>query len=260
MTVTLDRLSPPSLPEALGIPGARSVSLSDPDGPAVLWWAGLDEAGTRQAAAVAALATAAIALAGPVDELGDIILTSAEAFHVIRLVGDGTDHVAHLTLDRAAANLAMARRDFRLVVAGYAARPRHAADPEPLDPHDAPDTHDVPDHYDAPGRQDVARAQPSNAPRQPADPDEAVPEQAGTSQPVLVKPVPPGTPVAAAAPVPPAPEEAPRELPRRERSEPPDATEEVTDPPADWFASLIQAPFANDETILDRILVTLRTL
>ena len=43
MTTTLDR---PPLENALGIPGARSVSLLDPDGPAVLWWAGDAAPGT----------------------------------------------------------------------------------------------------------------------------------------------------------------------------------------------------------------------
>jgi hypothetical protein len=121
VTVTLDR---PPLPEALGIPGARSVSLLDADDATVLWSAG---AGEQKPAAVVALATAATALADPGDELGDVILTSTDAFHVIRLVGDGTRHVAHLTLSRATANLAMARREFGLLVAGYATRPRHAA-------------------------------------------------------------------------------------------------------------------------------------
>jgi hypothetical protein len=64
-----------------------------------------------------------------------------------------------------------------------------------------------------------------------------------------VKPVPPG-----------APEESSRELPRRERGEPPAEAEETAESPADWFASLIRAPFANDEGVLDRILVTLRAL
>jgi hypothetical protein len=194
MTVATDR---PSLPEALGIPGARSVSLLDPDGPSILWWAGPDQPGEQQAAAVVSLAAAATALAGADDDLGDVILTSSETFHVIRLVGDGTGHVTHLTLARAGANLAMARRDFRLIVAGYAARPRHAAEPLPA-------------------------------------------------------------PVVDAGP--PAGADHPSGLPRRERSEPPRTTEEISDLPPDWFTSLIQAPFANDEGVLDRILVTLRSL
>jgi hypothetical protein len=49
MTTTLDR---PPLENALGIPGARSVSLLDPDGPAVLWWAGAAGPRTPQALSV----------------------------------------------------------------------------------------------------------------------------------------------------------------------------------------------------------------
>lgn len=127
MTVALDR---PLLADALGIPGARAVSLLDPDGPTVLWWAGTDPPSHRLAATVATLAAAAavlVSLADPADDLGDIILTSADAFHVVRLIGDGTRHVAHLRLRRADANLAMARREFGLLVDGYAGRPRHAA-------------------------------------------------------------------------------------------------------------------------------------
>jgi hypothetical protein len=206
MTVTtLDR---PSLPEALGIPGARSVSLLDPDGPSVLWWAGVDEPDEPRVAAVVTLASAATVLAGPVDEFGDAILTSADMFHVIRLVGDGTDHVAHLILSRAGANLAMARREFRMLVSGYAGRPRHAAEPPPA---------------------------LSPRPPAPAPPDHSTPDDLSTPA-----------------------------LPRRdrepERNEPTDSAAEFPDVPPDWFSSLIQAPFANDETVLDRILVTLRNL
>jgi hypothetical protein len=186
MTVTLDR---PWLADALGLPGARAVSLLDPDGPAVLWWAGADPPGEQLAATVVALSTAAaglVSLTDPADELGDIILTSTDAFHVLRLIGDGSGHVAHLTLRRAQANLAMARREFGLLVEGYAVRGRHAA--------------------------------AATAVRTPG-------------------------------------------LPRRERADPPGATEEVVtaDVSADWFA-LINAPYVTDDYALDRILVTLRSL
>jgi hypothetical protein len=179
MIMTLDR---PPLEDALGMPGARAVALLGPDGPTVLWWAGASAPGEQQTATVVALASAAaglVALSEPGDELGDIILTSADAFHVIRLVEDGTFRIAHLTLRRAAANLAMARREFRLLIEGYTNRPRHAA-----------------------------------------------------------------------------------VLPRRERGEPmsgvPDEDVAV-DLPADWFA-LISEPYVTDERVLDRILVTLRSL
>jgi hypothetical protein len=106
------------------------VALLDPDGPAVLWWAGEAAPDAEQAATVIALAEAAaglVLLTGSGDELGDIILTSRDTFQVVRLVDDDTVRVAHLTLNRAAANLAMARRDFRTLIEGYTRQPRHRA-------------------------------------------------------------------------------------------------------------------------------------
>jgi hypothetical protein len=116
--MTLER-SP--LEDALGIPGARAVSLLAPDGPTVLWWGGIapDE---REAVAVVALSAAAaglVAISEPGDELGDVLLTSSDAFHVVRLVPDGSARVAHLTLRRAGANLAMARHEFKALVDRY---------------------------------------------------------------------------------------------------------------------------------------------
>jgi len=112
MTTTLDR---PPLENALGIPGARSVSLLDPDGPAVLWWAGDAAPGTDEAVSVVSLARAAAGLVS-LSELGDVILTSTDEFHLVRIVGDGTARVAHLTLRRSDANLAMARHEFRVLL------------------------------------------------------------------------------------------------------------------------------------------------
>src|SRR4051812_47992963 len=103
MTVPPDR---PPLDGALGIPGAQAVALLDPDGPTVLWWAGDAPPDEQQAAAVVTLAAAAaglVMLADRDDELGDVLLTSAEAFHVVRLVDQGAPRVAHLTLRRAGA-------------------------------------------------------------------------------------------------------------------------------------------------------------
>jgi hypothetical protein len=122
MTVTMDR---PPLEEALGIPGARSVSLLDPEGPSVLWWGGAAPPGEQQIGAVVTLAAAAaglVMLTEPGDELGDVLLTSADAFHVMRLVTDGPLRVAHLTLRRTDANLAMARREFGALIEAYARR------------------------------------------------------------------------------------------------------------------------------------------
>ena len=128
MTATLDR---PPLESALGIPGAHAVSLLDPDGPTVLWWAGPEAPSGQHAATVVALASAAaglVLLTEPGDELGDIILTSTDTFHVIRLIEDGTLRVAHLTLRRADANLAMARREFRQLIEGHTNRPQRVAE------------------------------------------------------------------------------------------------------------------------------------
>jgi len=113
-------MSVPPLTAALGIPGAHAVSLLDPDGPRVLWWAGETAPSEQEAAAAVTLAAAAaglVLLGGDgADELGDILLTSADAFHVVRLVDDEAPLVAHLTLRRAGANLAMARREFGALV------------------------------------------------------------------------------------------------------------------------------------------------
>ncbi|MGK5680589.1 hypothetical protein [Actinoplanes sp. URMC 104] len=114
----------PPLTEALGIPGAHAVSLLDPDGANVLWWAGETPPTEQESAAAVTLATAAAGLVlldgNGGDELGDILLTSADAFHVVRLVGAEAPLVAHLTLRRAGANLAMARREFGSILTSYA--------------------------------------------------------------------------------------------------------------------------------------------
>ncbi|MFF5080457.1 hypothetical protein ACFY36_25680 [Actinoplanes sp. NPDC000266] len=127
---------PPPLADALGIPGASAVSLLDPDGPRVLWWAGGGPPDEQQAATVVTLAAAAagmVMLGETGDELGDVLLTSSDAFHVVRLVEDDTSPlVAHLTLRRSGANLAMARREFGSLIkayAGKASQTREAAAP-----------------------------------------------------------------------------------------------------------------------------------
>jgi hypothetical protein len=132
MTVTLER-SP--LDDALEIPGARVVALLDAvDGGTVLWWAGASSLGEQEAAAAIALAVAAaglVRLTDPDDDLGDVLVTSAAAFHVLRLLDDGT-RVAHLMLRRAGANLAMARHDFKLLIDAHTGRARHTAGPAPM--------------------------------------------------------------------------------------------------------------------------------
>lgn len=142
MTVTLER-SP--LAAALRIPGARAVALLDiADGATVVWRAGALPLGEREAAAAVTLAVAAaglVAFSDPEDELGDVLVASAAAFHVLRLVGEGAQ-VAHLTLRRAGANLAMARHEFKLITEAYGGGPRPAIGaapaPAPMPPPEGP--------------------------------------------------------------------------------------------------------------------------
>jgi len=207
MTVTLER-SP--LADALEIPGARAVALLDAaDGATVLWWAGVSSPGEQEAALAVALAVAAaglVVLTDPADELGDVLVTSAAAFHVLRLTGDGTQ-VAHLMLRRAGANLAMARQEFRALAEAHARQPRHAA----------------------------AAASGSAGPG-------SVPESSVSAVPppgaALPRRRPNGAPVAV--------------------NKPPSADEAGATVPG-WLTMLGQ-PYLTDESVLDRILVTLRHL
>jgi len=195
--MTLER---PPLEDALGIPGARAVSLLDPDGPAMLWWAGAGPPDERAAAALASLAAAAIGLVAvsePGDELGDVLLTSSDAFHVVRVVPDGSYRVAHLALRRSGANLAMARHEFKTLIDRHCHRTAAASsDLAPtvseLAAADTPDTNTEWPDTDSPG---------ADSPSEEADP---------------------------AAP-----------LPRRRRGEPPAAVNGSGEVP-DWFSMLGQ--------------------
>jgi hypothetical protein len=102
-----------SIADALGIPGARAVSVLDPEGPTLLWWAGDGPPGERTVAAAVNLAMAATGLVG---DLGDVLVTSNTSFHVIRLVTTEPPFVAHLDLRRDSANLAMARHEFKALL------------------------------------------------------------------------------------------------------------------------------------------------
>jgi hypothetical protein len=216
MTVTLER-SP--LADALEIPGARAVALLDAaDGATVLWWAGVSSPGEQEAALAVALAVAAaglVVLTDPADELGDVLVTSAAAFHVLRLTGDGTQ-VAHLMLRRAGANLAMARQEFRALAEAHARQPRHAAAAAsaPVSP--------------------VTPAPASSAPASPEPASSAVPPPGAA----LPRRRPNGAPVAV--------------------NKPPSADEAGATVPG-WLTMLGQ-PYLTDESVLDRILVTLRHL
>ncbi|GAA2500181.1 hypothetical protein [Winogradskya humida] len=115
-----------SLDEALRIPGAYAVALITADEPALTWWGRSPTDREAQAASQVGRAAADLVRLSTVniltDTLDDVLVTSAQAFHVLRLIPTphGQDRVAHLMLRRAGANLAMARHDFRRLTAAYA--------------------------------------------------------------------------------------------------------------------------------------------
>ncbi|MFG1603625.1 hypothetical protein [Actinoplanes sp. NPDC049265] len=113
---------------ALEIGGALSVAVFSIRDAAASWWAGGHEPDGDDAVAVGALAGAAatlVRLVDPDDEMGDILLTTTSAFHVLRVLDPevGGTQVAHLTLSRGAANLALARREFKDITDRYLAGP-----------------------------------------------------------------------------------------------------------------------------------------
>jgi hypothetical protein len=113
---------------ALEIGGALSVAVFSIRDAAASWWAGGHEPDGDDAVAAGALAGAAatlVRLTDPDDELGDILLTTTTAFHVLRVLDPevGGTQVAHLTLSRGAANLALARREFKTLTDRYLAGP-----------------------------------------------------------------------------------------------------------------------------------------
>jgi hypothetical protein len=118
------------------------VALIVAEGRSLTWWAGDRAPDPAETAAVVALAAAAqrvVRIADAEDDLGDVLVTSGSAFHVLRLFRpvSGEPQVAHLRLRRGGANLAMARHEFKVLVDRYAlgpdpARPRHAAATDPM--------------------------------------------------------------------------------------------------------------------------------
>ncbi|WP_250002439.1 hypothetical protein [Actinoplanes sp. M2I2] len=224
----------PPLTEALGIPGAHAVSLLDPDGPKVLWWAGETAPTEQEAAAAVTLAAASAGLVlldgNGADELGDILLTSADAFHVVRLVGLEEPLVAHLTLRRAGANLAMARREFGSIIESYAGRivrPAPAADNATAPPGASLDLDLI--------RRDVG---------------------GGTVDLSASVTAPPGFRSAGFSPGfdPADADDAPADLPRRHRLDPAEPDEAAD------LLSLLGRPYVTDDDVLDRVLVGLRHL
>jgi hypothetical protein len=119
---------------ALEIGGALSVAVFSVRDAAASWWAGGHEPDGDDAVAVGALAGAAatlIRLVDPDDEMGDILLTTTAAFHVLRVLDPevGGTQVAHLTLSRGTTNLALARREFKVLTDRYLAGPEPPAEP-----------------------------------------------------------------------------------------------------------------------------------
>lgn len=183
---------------ALDIGGALSVAVFSIRDAAASWWAGGHEPDGDDAIAAGALAGAAAALVrltDPDDEMGDILLTTTTAFHVLRMLdsADGGTQVAHLTLSRGAANLALARREFKVLTDRYLAGP----EPEP-----------------------------------PAEGEKAEPRPQNGSA-----------------------------LPRRRRNGIPAAAFHERDDvvPPGWL-ELVGQPYVNDESVLDRIIGTLKQL
>ncbi len=122
------------LRRAMNILGARSVTVTSVTSGTVLWSAGetqTDEplrmgepsghvSEEPDPAKVVTAAGKLVALTGSGDEIDDILATSASWFHVFRMVPGGADggdgYIVHLVLDRARANLAGARHEFRDLV------------------------------------------------------------------------------------------------------------------------------------------------
>jgi hypothetical protein len=218
-------MSVPPLTAALGIPGAHAVSLLDPDGPRVLWWAGETAPTEQEATAAITLAAAAAGLVllegNGTDELSDILLTSADAFHVVRLVGEQEPLVAHLTLRRADANLAMARREFGSIIRSYApgvVRPRAV-------------------HPDHNGSAPALTASSLDFDLTPRD-------LGGGTIDLSASVSSPGSHSAEAA-----------DLPRRQRVDPSEPDESSAD-----LLDLLGRPYVTDDEVLDRVLVALRSL
>src|SRR5690348_9564001 len=104
------------LTQALRISGASQVMLTAIESRTPVWSAGRAREGAEVAALGAMVAEAAaemVRLSTAGVEMDDLLVTSPTSFHVLRVI-DG--QVAHLVLDRSAANLAMARREFRQIV------------------------------------------------------------------------------------------------------------------------------------------------
>ncbi|GGK84324.1 hypothetical protein [Mangrovihabitans endophyticus] len=132
--------------KALTIAGAVAAALVAVADRKVVWAGGAPAPGRLDADAAVGVARGALALVeltDPDDEFGDVLITSAAYFHVLRLVRgpDGADLVACLVLRRTTASLALARHEFKMIAnergAPAAPAPAGEAEPDP-DPGPAP--------------------------------------------------------------------------------------------------------------------------
>jgi hypothetical protein len=108
-----------SLKQALAIPGAVGAALVDYDSGMTLGTAGGASIDLEVAAAgntdVVRAKQRTMQSLGLDDSIEDILITLGQAFHLIRLVrsAKGTGLFFYLALDKAQANLAMARRELQ---------------------------------------------------------------------------------------------------------------------------------------------------
>jgi len=244
-----------ALENAVRIPGATAVALIAADGPALTWWAGGRTPTEEESAAAAGVAGSAAALVRLSEggTLDDVLVTSATAFHVLRLVPgeDGSEQVAHLMLRRAGANLAMARHEFRTLAEAHARAAntttgRHTADPAPAPQLPAVLTSSVLTPPPAPDPEPASKDEPDPEPAfkeepeiEPAFKDEAEDE----------------------------PEDDPADLPRLPRRRPGNrnglpAAAIAVEPGAvsSAWLDLFGQPYGNDEVVLERVLDTLKNL
>lgn len=246
------------LAHALAIPGADAVALIAVEGRSLTWWAGGRTPDDDAAAGALALAEAArslVRITDPDDELGDVLVTSASAFHVLRMIrsASGEPQVAHLTLRRGGANLAMARQEFKVLTERYVGEsgspPRQSAAGGPFA---VPADGDVtPPQAGAEAAQAGAgAAQAGAAGRRTAAPAAGVPEVTEDAAADGASADPPDEPV------------GPPPLPRRRPSgvvNGPPAVADGTGLPSNWLV-LFGQPFTTDEAVLERVLGTLRHL
>jgi hypothetical protein len=215
------------LAQALRISGASLVMLTSIESRTTVWSAGPARGGADVAALGAAIAEAAaemVRLSAAGIEMDDLLVTSPASFHVLRVV-DG--QVAHLVLDRGTANLAMARREFRDVVAARSGRALPAPDPV-----------------------GTRRAEP--APGLIPEPERVVPEA------LVGEVLPPSTRVVTTT------EPALPRLPRRRADgawhEEPAAYQATVPALPAWLRTAAEGPFVNDAQTLARVVGGLRRL